>query len=83
MGLKDKLAPFGILNMMTGLLTIIFGVSFETSDFTATQSIIKTQQSDLQPFYSEHTLASPGLESAVLRYHGRKSVRGLLESCKG
>jgi len=33
MGLKDKLAPFGILNMMTGLLTILFGVSFETSDF--------------------------------------------------
>ena len=33
MGLKNKLAPFGILNMMTGLLTVIFGVSFETSDF--------------------------------------------------
>jgi len=33
MGLKDKLAPFGILNRMTGLLTIMFGVSFETSDF--------------------------------------------------
>ena len=33
MGLKDKLAPFGILNMMTGLLTVIFGISFETSDF--------------------------------------------------
>ena len=33
MGLKDKLAPFGILNLMTGLLTIMFGVSFETSDF--------------------------------------------------
>jgi hypothetical protein len=33
MGHKDKLNPFGILNMMTGLLTIIFGVSFETSDF--------------------------------------------------
>jgi len=33
MGLKDKLAPFGILNMMTGLLTVLFGVSFETSDF--------------------------------------------------
>ena len=33
MGYKDKLAPFGILNMMTGLLTILFGVSFETSDF--------------------------------------------------
>jgi len=33
MGLKDKLAPFGILNMMTGLFTVIFGVSFETSDF--------------------------------------------------
>ena len=32
-GLKDKLAPFGILNRMTGLLTILFGVSFETSDF--------------------------------------------------
>ena len=33
MGIKEKLVPFGILNMMTGLLTIIFGVSFETSDF--------------------------------------------------
>ena len=33
MGLKDKLAPFGILNMMTGLLTVIFGISFEISDF--------------------------------------------------
>ena len=33
MGLKNKLAPFGILNVMTGLLTILFGVSFETSDF--------------------------------------------------
>ena len=32
-GLKDKLAPFGILNRMMGLLTILFGVSFETSDF--------------------------------------------------
>ena len=49
----------------------------------ATQSIIKTQQSDLQPFYSEHTPASPGLESAVLRYHGRKFVLGLLKSCRG
>ena len=33
MGFKDKLAPFGILNRMTGLLTIMFGISFETSDF--------------------------------------------------
>jgi len=33
MGIKDKLTPFGILEVMTGLLTIIFGVSFETSDF--------------------------------------------------
>lgn len=33
MGIKPKLSPFGILNMMTGLLTIIFGASFETSDF--------------------------------------------------
>ena len=33
MGIKNKLAPFGILNMMTGLLTVLFGVSFETSDF--------------------------------------------------
>jgi hypothetical protein len=33
MGLKDKLVPFGILNVMTGLLTILFGTSFETSDF--------------------------------------------------
>lgn len=33
MGVKPKLVPFGILEVMTGLLTIIFGVSFETSDF--------------------------------------------------
>ncbi len=33
MGIKPKLSPFGIFNMMTGLLTIVFGVSFETSDF--------------------------------------------------
>jgi hypothetical protein len=33
MGLKDKLAPFGILNVMSGLLTVLFGTSFETSDF--------------------------------------------------
>jgi len=33
MGVKPKLVPFGILDVMTGLLTIIFGTSFETSDF--------------------------------------------------
>ena len=33
MGIKDKLTPFGILEVMTGFLTIIFGVSYETSDF--------------------------------------------------
>jgi hypothetical protein len=33
MGHKDKLSPFGILNVMTGLLTVLFGTSFETSDF--------------------------------------------------
>lgn len=33
MGRKDKLTPFGILNVMDGMLTIIFGTSFETSDF--------------------------------------------------
>ncbi|WP_087142304.1 ISAzo13 family transposase, partial [Crenothrix polyspora] len=33
MGNKPKLVPFGILEVLTGLLTIIFGVSFETSDF--------------------------------------------------
>ena len=36
--------------------------------FAAIQSIIKIQQSEPLPFYSEHTLASPWLESAVLRY---------------
>jgi len=33
MGDKSKLVPLGILEVMTGLFTIIFGVSFETSDF--------------------------------------------------
>jgi len=28
-----KLVPYGILNVLTGLLTIFFGTSFETSDF--------------------------------------------------
>lgn len=34
LGVKPKLVPFGILEVVTGgLLTIIFGVSFETRDF--------------------------------------------------
>ncbi len=33
MGIKPKLVPFGILEVMAGLVTIIFGTSFETSDF--------------------------------------------------
>ena len=33
LGDKSKLVPLGILEVMSGLLTIIFGVSFETSDF--------------------------------------------------
>ena len=33
MGIKPKLVPFGILEVMEGLFTIIFGTSFETSDF--------------------------------------------------
>ena len=33
MGPKSKLVPFGILDVMAGLLTVIFGSSFETSDF--------------------------------------------------
>jgi transposase len=35
MGFKEKMTPFGILNMMTGVIYIVFGVSFETSDFIA------------------------------------------------
>ena len=34
-GHKDKLSPFGILDMLAGLFTIVFGISFETSDFIA------------------------------------------------
>ncbi len=33
MGIKPKRVPFGIQDVMLGLLTIIFGVSHETSDF--------------------------------------------------
>lgn len=33
MGIKPKLVPFGIVDVMLGLFTIIFGVSSETSDF--------------------------------------------------
>ncbi len=33
MGIKPKKVPFGIQDVMLGLLTIIFGVSHETSDF--------------------------------------------------
>jgi hypothetical protein len=32
---KNKLVPFGILNVLSGLATIIFGTSYETSDFIA------------------------------------------------
>lgn len=34
-GYKSKLVPLGIIEVMAGLLTIIFGASFETSDFIA------------------------------------------------
>ena len=30
---ESKLVPYGILNVLTGLLTVFFGTSFETSDF--------------------------------------------------
>jgi hypothetical protein len=30
-----KLVPYGILNVLTGLLTVFFGSSLETSDFIA------------------------------------------------
>lgn len=33
MGVKPKLVPFGIVEVMSGLITLIFGTSFETSDF--------------------------------------------------
>jgi len=33
MFLKKKMVPFGILDVLSGLLTIIFGTSCETSDF--------------------------------------------------
>ena len=33
LGDKSKLVPLGILDVISGLLTIIFGVLFETSDF--------------------------------------------------
>jgi hypothetical protein len=33
MSAKEKLVPFGILDVLGGLLTIIFGTSLETSDF--------------------------------------------------
>lgn len=33
MGIKPKLVPFGILDVMAGWLTIFFGTSSETSDF--------------------------------------------------
>jgi len=32
---KSKLVPYGILNVLSGLMTIYFGTSFETSDFIA------------------------------------------------
>ena len=32
---KEKLVPFGILDVLGGLLTILFGTSRETSDFLA------------------------------------------------
>jgi len=35
MEVKEKLVPFGILDVLGGLLTIVFGTSRETSDFIA------------------------------------------------
>ena len=35
MQVKEKLVPYGILEVLGGLLTILFGTSRETSDFSA------------------------------------------------
>ena len=64
MGHKDKLAPFGILNMMTGLLTVIFGVSFDTAqaslDFMLNGKILGAAANSLK------WRPTPGIHKLVL-----------------
>lgn len=57
MGIKDKLTPFGILEVMTGLLTIIFGVSFETSDFIV---------DGLEQWWNENKIRYPYIKQLVI-----------------
>jgi len=57
MGTKDKLTPFGILEVMTGLLTIIFGVSFETSDFIV---------DCLEQWWDENKIRYPHIKQLVI-----------------
>jgi hypothetical protein len=57
MGIKDKLTPFGILEVMTGWLTIIFGVSFETSDFIV---------DCLEKWWDENKIRYPHIKQLVI-----------------
>jgi hypothetical protein len=71
-GLKDQLAPFGMLNMMTGLLTVIFGASFETSDSlpTALNKGGMTTKASIIPFNSQSLIWTTARKTQAL---GRNS----------
>jgi len=54
---NEKLVPYGILNVLTGLLTFFFGSSLETSDFIA---------DCIENWWKENLLANIGIKELVI-----------------
>ena len=54
---KAKLVPYGILNVLTGLLTFFFGTSLETSDFIA---------DSIESWWRENLGDNMGIEELVI-----------------
>ena len=53
----EKLVPYGILNVLTGLLTFFFGSSLETSDFIA---------DCIENWWKENSAANIGIKELVI-----------------
>jgi len=54
---KAKLVPYGILNVLTGLVTFFFGSSLETSDFIA---------DCIENWWVENLWGNPGIDELVI-----------------
>ena len=65
----EKLVPYGILNVLTGLLTFFFGSSLETSDFIA---------DCIGNWWKENSAANIGIKELVINLDNGPNSSGRL-----